>query len=473
MKIEELNKAKVLVIGDIILDRYLQGSVSRVSPEAPVPVLKPNDEFIKLGGAANVAFNIKSLGSSARLIGVVGKDESSKEIKRLLGEEKIKFALVQSQFPTISKLRIIASQQQVIRIDSEEKFSYQDWLQTKKLFKRYLKDADVLILSDYGKGTLLDVSFLIKEARKKNMVILVDPKGSDFSIYKGATIITPNYSEFSLAVGDISNEKDFNSKANDLLMKLNLQGLLVTRGGQGMTLFQKDKGKVNRKNFSTKAKEVFDVSGAGDTVIASLGAALASGFTLDSSVELANIAAGIVVGKAGTATASQVEIKPFLKGNRKVVSKPELSTLIRQAKKDSKKIVFTNGCFDILHAGHVIYLQEAKKLGDKLIVGINSDSSVKKLKGKGRPINSLSARIATLAALESVDWVVPFPSETPLSLIKAIQPDILVKGKDYKPSQIVGAEEVKSYGGKVKTIKMVAGFSTSKLIKQIKKISVN
>ena len=240
-----------------------------------------------------------------------------------------------------------------------------------------------------------------------------------------------------------------------------------------MTLFQKDKGKVNRKNFSTKAKEVFDVSGAGDTVIASLGAALASGFTLDSSVELANIAAGIVVGKAGTATTSQIEIKPFFKGNRKVVSKPELLTLIRQAKKDSKKVVFTNGCFDILHAGHVIYLQEAKKLGDKLIVGINSDSSVKKLKGKGRPINSLSARIATLAALESVDWVVPFPSETPLSLIQAIQPDILVKGKDYKPSQIVGAEEVKSYGGKVKTIKMVAGFSTSKLIKQIKKISVN
>ena len=205
---------------------------------------------------------------------------------------------------------------------------------------------------------------------------MVDPKGSDFSLYKGATIITPNYSEFSLAVGDISDERDFNSKANDLLTKLNLQGLLVTRGGKGMTLFQKDKGKVNRKDFPTKAKEVYDVSGAGDTVIASLGAALASGFTLDSSVELANIAAGIVVGKAGTATTSQIEIKPFFKGNRKVVSKPELSTLIRQAKKDSKKVVFTNGCFDILHAGHVIYLQEAKKLGDKLIVGFNSDSSL-------------------------------------------------------------------------------------------------
>ena len=469
MNLDLLKDGNVLVIGDVVLDKYIHGNVSRVSPEAPVPVLKPQSEEVRLGGAANVASNVSSLGSKVFLQGVVGKDDNAKELKALAKYKKIKSSFVVSLSPTISKLRLLASKQQLIRIDSEEEFSEQDWKSTKINFNKNISStkATALIISDYGKGTLKDIPYLIKEAKKKGVFVLVDPKGQDFSKYKGASIITPNYSEFVTAVGKVSSDSDLTKKAKKLLSDLNLQALLITRGSEGMTLIQKNKSGIKRDDFPTEAQDVFDVSGAGDTVIASLASAISSGFDLANSVKLANIAAGIVVGKSGTATPTLSELKNsfYSQGN---LSKAEVKKLCQQSQKDSMKVVFTNGCFDVLHAGHVTYLQAAKKLGDKLIVGLNSDSSVKKLKGKERPINSLEERMTILKALECVDWVVPFTEETPLNLIKYLKPNVLVKGADYKTKDIVGSNFVLKNEGEVKTIPLVKGLSTTKKIQKIK-----
>ena len=469
MNLDLLKDGNVLVIGDVVLDKYIHGNVSRVSPEAPVPVLKPQSEEVRLGGAANVASNVSSLGSKVFLQGVVGKDDNAKELKALAKDKKIKSSFVASLSPTISKLRLLASKQQLIRIDSEEEFSDQDWKSTKINFNKNISStkATALIISDYGKGTLKDIPYLIKEAKKKGVFVLVDPKGQDFSKYKGASIITPNYSEFVTAVGKVSSDSDLTKKAKKLLSDLKLQALLITRGSEGMTLIQKNKSGIKRDDFPTEAQDVFDVSGAGDTVIASLASAISSGFDLANSVKLANIAAGIVVGKSGTATPTLSELKNSFYSQDNL-SKAEVKKLCQQSQKDSMKVVFTNGCFDVLHAGHVTYLQAAKKLGDKLVVGLNSDSSVKKLKGKQRPINSLEERMTILKALECVDWVVPFTEETPLNLIKYLKPNVLVKGADYKTEDIVGSNFVLKNKGEVKTIPLVEGLSTTKKIQKIK-----
>ena len=469
MNLDLLKDGNVLVIGDVVLDKYIHGNVSRVSPEAPVPVLKPQSEEMRLGGAANVASNVSSLGSKVFLQGVVGKDDNAKELKALAKDKKIKSSFVASLSPTISKLRLLASKQQLIRIDSEEEFSDQDWKSTKINFNKNISStkATALIISDYGKGTLKDIPYLIKEAKKKGVFVLVDPKGQDFSKYKGASIITPNYSEFVTAVGKVSSDSDLTKKAKKLLSDLKLQALLITRGSEGMTLIQKNKSGIKRDDFPTEAQDVFDVSGAGDTVIASLASAISSGFDLANSVKLANIAAGIVVGKSGTATPTLSELKNSFYSQDNL-SKAEVKKLCQQSQKDSMKVVFTNGCFDVLHAGHVTYLQAAKKLGDKLVVGLNSDSSVKKLKGKQRPINSLEERMTILKALGCVDWVVPFTEETPLNLIKYLKPNVLVKGADYKTEDIVGSNFVLKNKGEVKTIPLVEGLSTTKKIQKIK-----
>ena len=470
MNLDLLKDGNVLVIGDVVLDKYIHGNVSRVSPEAPVPVLKPQSEEVRLGGAANVASNVSSLGSKVFLQGVVGKDDNAKELKALAKDKKIKSSFVASLSPTISKLRLLASKQQLFRIDSEEEFSDQDWKSTKINFNKNISStkATALIISDYGKGTLKDIPYLIKEAKKKGVFVLVDPKGQDFSKYKGASIITPNYSEFVTAVGKVSSDSDLTKKAKKLLSDLKLQALLITRGSEGMTLIQKNKSGIKRDDFPTEAQDVFDVSGAGDTVIASLASAISSGFDLANSVKLANIAAGIVVGKLGTATPTLSELKNSF-NSQDNLSKAEVKKLCHQSQKDSMKVVFTNGCFDVLHAGHVTYLQAAKKLGDKLVVGLNSDSSVKKLKGKERPINSLEERMTILKALECVYWVVPFTEETPLNLIKYLKPNVLVKGADYKTEDIVGSNFVLKNKGEVKTIPLVEGLSTTKKIQKIKK----
>jgi D-beta-D-heptose 7-phosphate kinase/D-beta-D-heptose 1-phosphate adenosyltransferase len=471
MNLDLLKKAKVLVIGDIILDKYIHGNVDRVSPEAPVPILRPEFEERRLGGAANVASNISALGSKVWLQGVVGKDEAAKEIRSLIKERNIKGFFITSKFPTISKLRILASRQQLLRVDSEEKFSEEDWTNTRNLFSKLISTtkASVLILSDYEKGTLRDIPLLIKQANKKNLYTLVDPKGNNFSKYKGANIITPNYLEFSNAVGGVSDESDLTLKAKNLIADLKLDALLITRGAEGMTLIEKQEGKIKRSDFSTQAQEVFDVSGAGDTVIASLAASIACGFNLNDSVKISNIAAGVVVGKSGTATPRISELEYFFKADSIFSTKTQLKRLCKEAREDSLKVVFTNGCFDVLHAGHVSYLEAAKELGDKLIVGINNDSSVRKLKGKDRPINPLEERMKLIQALKCVDHVVSFSEETPLKLIEFLKPNVLVKGADYSTEEIVGASSVIRDGGEVKTIPLIKGLSSSDKIKKIKR----
>ena len=470
MNLDLLKKANVLVIGDIILDKYIYGSVDRVSPESPVPVLRPESEESRLGGAANVASNISSLGSKVSLQGVIGRDEAAEGLKALLKEKKVKGFFSTSSLPTISKLRLLASRQQLLRIDVEEKFSIEDWSKTKALFSKIISStkATVIVVSDYDKGTLRDIPFLIKQAAKKNIYTLIDPKGNDFSKYEGANIITPNYLEFSNAVGGVLSESDLTLKAKNLIEDLKLEALLITRGAEGMTLVEKQKDKMIRTDFSTLAQEVFDVSGAGDTVIASLAASIASGFNLSDSVRISNVAAGIVVGKSGTATPRLSELEASFKTNADSFSKAQLKLICKEAKEDSLKVVFTNGCFDILHAGHLSYLEAAKELGDKLIVGINNDSSVSKLKGKGRPINPLEERMALIQALKCVDYVVSFSEDTPLKLIEFLKPNVLVKGADYKVKDIVGSESVIKDGGEVRTIPLVKGLSSSRKIQKIK-----
>ena len=466
MDLKMLNKGHVLVFGDILLDRYISGSVDRVSPEAPVPVLKPSGEEIRLGGAANVALNLSSLGSNATIIGVTGKDTSSTQVIDLLKKNNIKKALSKSDHPTISKTRILASQQQLIRIDNEEEFSETDWQSSLSHYKKHIsfKKNKVLIISDYGKGTLKNIPLIIREAKKTKKTILVDPKGDDFEKYKSADIITPNLYEFERVVGKISSESEITKKGKGLIKSLRLNSLLITRGSDGMTLLDKRNGKVVREDFPTEARDVFDVSGAGDTVIASIAAGLAGGFSLSESIRLANIAAGIVVGKSGTATVNQAELVPYLGLSESYVSSSEIKVYSQDLHERNKKIVFTNGCFDILHAGHVEYLSAAKEMGDKLIVAINTDRSVRKLKGSSRPINTLAHRAKVLASLQCVDKVVFFDEETPINLIKTIKPDVLVKGGDYKIKDIVGYKEVTKSGGSVVTIPLFEGLSTSKII---------
>jgi len=470
MNLKLLRKSNIVVFGDVMLDRYVSGSVDRVSPEAPVPVLKPIKEEIRLGGAANVALNLSSLGSKVSLIGISGKDNSSAQIIKLLKENKIKSELVKSSLPTITKLRLLSSKQQLLRVDNEEEFTKVDWKSVKRRFDKSIlqKSNNLLIISDYGKGTLQDIPAVIRKAKKLKKTVLVDPKGDNFSKYKGADVITPNFSEFIGEVGPVRSEREITTKAKELIKSLNLGALLVTRGSEGMILFNKEKGKVVRSDFPTQAKEVFDVSGAGDTVIASLAAALSTGLDMTSAVKLANVAAGIVVGKSGTATASISEIEPHFTGEDLVFSLKEAKKHSVMLRKNGKKVVFTNGCFDILHAGHVHYLEQAKELGDELVVGLNSDSSVKTLKGPSRPINNLEQRAKVLSSLKCVDRIVSFADETPIKLIKEIKPDVLVKGGDYKAKDVVGHKEIKSWGGEVKIIPLVPGLSTTNIIKKLK-----
>ena len=470
MNLKLLSKSNVLVFGDVMLDRYVSGSVDRVSPEAPVPVLKPIKEEIRLGGAANVALNLSSLGSKVSIIGISGKDSSSSQISNLLKENKIKNEIVKSNLPTITKLRLLSSKQQLLRVDNEEEFTKEDWNSAKQRFDKSiaLNSNNLLIISDYGKGTLQDIPGLIKKAKKFKKIVLVDPKGNNFSKYKGADVITPNFSEFIGEVGAVKSEREITTKAKSLINSLKLGALLVTRGPEGMTLFNKEKGKVIRSDFPTQAQEVFDVSGAGDTVIASIAAALSTGLDITSAVKLANVAAGIVVGKSGTATASISEIEAHFTGEGLVYSLKEAKKHSAMLRNNGKKVVFTNGCFDILHAGHVHYLEQAKELGDELVVGLNSDSSVKTLKGNGRPINNLEQRAKVLSSLQCVDRIVYFSDETPINLIKEIKPDVLVKGGDYKVKEVVGHKEIKSWGGRVKIIPLVPGLSTTNIIKKLK-----
>ncbi len=463
-------KAQVLVVGDVMLDRYWHGATSRISPEAPVPVVQVKHNEERPGGAANVALNITSLGAQATLIGLTGHDEAADALQSQLQGARVKcdFARVTGK-PTIVKLRILSRHQQLIRLDFEESFGTHGQDNLLANFRQHVQRSNAVILSDYAKGALQHVPELIQVARAANVPVLIDPKGKDFSIYRGASLITPNMSEFEMIVGHCADERTIVERGVNLLNALQLDALLVTRGEHGMTLLRAQHSEFH---LPAMAREVYDVTGAGDTVIATLAAALAAGDDMESCVALANIAAGIVVGKLGTATVSAPELRRALNqqhdAHRGVMTEDQLAIALEDARAHGEKVVMTNGCFDILHAGHVTYLEEARKLGDRLVVAVNTDESVRGLKGPGRPVNNTQRRMQVLAALESVDWVVPFSEETPQRLIAKLLPDVLVKGGDYKIEQIAGAKDVLANGGRVETLSFVDGVSTTKIIESLK-----
>lgn len=457
----------VLVVGDVMLDKYWHGATERISPEAPVPIVKVKSNDARAGGAANVALNIAALKLSAKVLGVVGKDHEASELESLLSDKGVQSGfVVATDQPTITKLRIMSRHQQLLRLDHEEVFAPEYAQDLNRLTLQDLDNVATVVLSDYAKGSLQSVNVLITELRKSGLPVLVDPKGTDFSRYKGATLLTPNMSEFEAVVGSCTSEDEVVERAIRLLDELSLDALLVTRSEKGMTLFQAGKDPVY---YAANAKAVFDVTGAGDTVIATLAAGIAGGLDLERSVEVANIAAGIAVSKLGTDTVSLAELNAELASfsgleQQKVISENALVQALSVSKQRSERIVFTNGCFDILHPGHVSYLNAARKLGDKLIVAVNSDASVSRLKGPSRPINDLEHRMHVLGGLASVDWVVPFEEDTPARIIAELVPDVLVKGGDYKLEDIVGADTVINSGGDVKVLNFEDGFSTTSII---------
>lgn len=464
------NDAGVLIIGDVMLDRYWYGPTGRISPEAPVPVVKVENSEERPGGAANVAMNIASLGGHAHIVGLTGVDEPAKVLTETLTALKVSCDFVAlPNYPTITKLRVLSRGQQLIRLDFEDKFENTDPELILSRMELALPKVKAVILSDYAKGALEHVQQLIQKARAANVPVFIDPKGADFERYRGATLLTPNMSEFEQVVGKVKTEQELVEKGFALIEQFDLGALLVTRSEHGMTLLQR-----NQKPFHlpTLAKEVYDVTGAGDTVISVLAASVAAGKPLDEACALANAAAGVVVGKLGTSTVSTIELAEAVHGSKDtdygVISEQALIDAVKVAQAQGEKVVMTNGCFDILHAGHVSYLNHAAKLGDRLIVAVNTDESVKRLKGPGRPVNTTDRRMAVLAALGAVDWVVPFSEDTPQRLIAAVLPNLLVKGGDYKPEDIAGGEEVIAAGGEVKVLNFEDGCSTTEIIEAIK-----
>ncbi len=460
----------MLVAGDAMLDEYWFGDTARISPEAPVPVVRTRSAEQRPGGAANVALNIAALGAHTVLTAVVGADERGQLLTRLLEQRGVHCDLVRStSLPTIHKLRVLARSQQLIRVDAEQSLE-PCAAEFAALFGRHLRDADAVILSDYGKGTLSRAVELVAACRAAGVRVLIDPKGADFRRYRGAHALTPNRSEFEAVVGACASEADLLQKGQALRAELDLELLLVTRGEQGMTLFERDAEPVT---LPTQAREVFDVTGAGDTVIALLAAGLAAGLDAPAAAALANLGAGVVVGKIGVATVSRSELQHALhvqgSGGRGLVELPELLVLVAEAKARGERIVFTNGCFDILHAGHVSYLEEAKSCGDRLIVAVNDDASVTRLKGPGRPVTPLEDRMAVLAGLAAVDWVVAFSEDTPARVIEQVLPDVLVKGGDYRVDQIAGADTVQRNGGEVRVLGFKPGRSTTALIDSLQR----
>jgi len=451
-----------------MLDRYLFGGTSRISPEAPVPVVHVRETDDRPGGAANVAVNLASLGVVTTLLGIVGRDEEASILESVLRGQGIDCHFTETgDWPTITKTRVLSRSQQLIRLDREEPCGDVGKSLAEPL-RMALSTARVVVLSDYGKGALSDVAGLIAACCEAGVPVLIDPKGTDFGKYRGASLITPNQAEFEAVAGACHNEEMLVQRAQQMLADLELDALLVTRSEKGMLLVEVDADPVF---LSTQVREVYDVTGAGDTVIATIAGALASGEPLQSAAILANLAAGVVVRKIGVATVTPAEIQlasqPRGPGDAAQVTEVELLALAEEARHRGEKIVMTNGCFDVLHPGHVAYLQEAKSLGDRLVVAVNDDASVARLKGESRPINGLADRMAVLAGLAAVDWVVPFAEDTPARLIRSVLPDVLAKGGDYQPEDIAGGNDVIGNGGEVRILKFRSGHSSSNIIDKL------
>ena len=461
----EFNSARIIVIGDVMLDRYWSGQATRISPEAPVPVVKVKSIEDRIGGAANVALNIAKLGGQVTLLGVIGDDAEGEIVQRLLEAEGVVCDfVVEKSLRSICKLRVMAQHQQLIRLDFEDTPIQFDQAALQAALIRHLSKHDVVVFSDYGKGTLVEVSSFIAAAKQAGVKTLVDPKGVDYQSYAEADLITPNLSELKAVVGACHDEQELIEKGRALLAQYQIPTLLLTRGEAGMTLIEADQV----HSIPAKAKDVFDVTGAGDTVIAVMALCVSLELPLMEAMYLANLAGGIVVGKLGTSTVSLQELTRAMHGARDsfygVVAEDELAKLFARARAHNEKIIMTNGCFDLLHAGHVAYLEQAKALGDRLCVAVNSDASVKQLKGESRPINALKERMAVLAALACVDWVVDFTEETPERLYCNLLPDVIVKGGDYSAEQVVGGDCVIKAGGEVKILQFVDGQSTTAMI---------
>ncbi|KJY90990.1 heptose 1-phosphate adenyltransferase [Vibrio neptunius] len=460
----------VLIIGDVMLDRYWYGPTGRISPEAPVPVVKVENNEERPGGAANVAMNIASLGGHAHIVGLTGIDEPAKVLNETLSALKVKCDFVAlPNYPTITKLRVLSRGQQLIRLDFEDKFENTDAELILDRMEQALPKVKSVVLSDYAKGALEHVQQFIQKARVARVPVFIDPKGADFERYRGATLLTPNMAEFEHVVGQVKTEEELVDKGLALIEEFDFEALLVTRSEHGMTLLRRGQEPFH---LPTLAKEVYDVTGAGDTVISVLAASVAAGKPLDEACALANAAAGVVVGKLGTSTVSTIELAEAVHGSQDtdfgVITEQALIDAVKNAQSKGEKVVMTNGCFDILHAGHVSYLNHAAELGDRLIVAVNTDESVKRLKGPGRPVNPTDRRMAVLAGLGAVDWVVPFGEDTPQRLISEVLPDLLVKGGDYKPEEIAGGKEVIANGGEVKVLNFEDGCSTTEIIDAIK-----
>jgi len=472
-QLPDFTRARVVVAGDVMLDRYWSGSASRISPEAPVPVVQINADRTQAGGAANVALNLAALGVQTHLLGVVGDDEPAQLLAQRVTDAGIEAQFSTSpDYPTITKLRVMSRNQQVIRLDFEMSLAEPgafDRAAFTAQFRAQVQQADAVILSDYGKGTLSDVASLIAICRAAGKPVTVDPKGRDYARYTGATLLTPNMAELEAVVGPCPDEATLVAKATQLMGELQLFALLVTRSEKGMSLLRPHREPLH---LPTVAREVYDVTGAGDTVIATLTAALAAGSDLETATRLSNLAAGVTVGKLGAATVTPAELQAQLtpdgpaSSESLLMAEDALLQWVEARRARGQRIVMTNGCFDLLHVGHLRYLEQARALGDALIVAVNSDDSVRRLKGPTRPLNAAADRMRVLAGLKCVDAVVEFGEDTPARLIGRVLPQVLVKGGDYTVEQVAGHDVVEAAGGQTVILNFHDGYSTTATIQR-------
>jgi len=471
MHLPSFESARVLVVGDLMLDRYWHGGTSRISPEAPVPVVHVNKNEERAGGACNVALNIATLGAKCTVMGLCGDDEAAATLETLLENVGVNPQFVRMpENATVTKLRVMSRHQQLMRLDFEDGFIGQDLSKLEIAFEQQIEDHNIVVCSDYGKGSLRNVKRLIEICKKNDVPVLVDPKGTDFEKNTGASLITPNLPEFEAVVGPCENEDELVEKANELSKQFDIEALLVTRSEHGMSLMQQDYDPVH---IPTQARDVFDVTGAGDTVISTLAASLGAGVTLERAMVLSNLAAGVVVAKSGTASVSLRELENAIEQTSSntehgILDESQLDVVLNNCRSRGETVVMTNGCFDILHAGHVTYLEQASELGDHLLVAVNVDETVRRLKGEDRPVNKVENRMRMLAALRCVDWVVAFTEDEPTRLICDVSPDILVKGGDNDVDKIPGGDCVREAGGQVMVLVYVDGISTTKIIDSIK-----
>ncbi|HEX5135560.1 MAG TPA: D-glycero-beta-D-manno-heptose 1-phosphate adenylyltransferase [Planctomycetota bacterium] len=476
--IEELQEPSVLVVGDPILDRYVSGTVDRISPEAPIQVLRHDREYECLGGMTAVAANLARLGARVRLAGLVGDDAEAGRLRELLRAARIpdEGLVAEAGRPTTLKTRFVAAsqhaRQQILRVDREARGAggAEALASLMDAVRAALADVDVMVLSDYDKGTLARCGAMIEAARHAGVKTIVDPKGKDFARYRGASAITPNRAEAGAATGrTIAGPADAKAAARELLERLDLETVFVTLDRDGIFVLERG---GDGAAIRTDPREVYDVTGAGDNVIAVLGYCLAGGLSPMTAAFLANVAGGIAVEHFGVVTVGWDEIAARIAagtgGEAKLVDQALLQRLLDGARRAGRKIVFTNGCFDVLHAGHVDLLRQARAFGDLLVVGVNDDASVRRLKGAGRPVNPLPARAAVLGGLASVDYVVAFGEDTPAEVLERVRPDVLVKGEDWKDKGVVGRELVEGYGGRVELVPLLDGYSTTETLRKLR-----